>query len=133
MVGKPDVVLDVIRRYHGPADKSIPEVAVGEEYAQQLDRIIELREEKSSLERRARQLDKQIKVAYAPILDLMGAACNAVCETPIASYQISYNPQYQEEMTKAQLELLRAQHPDIYHDFVDTTEKRVFKISKEVK
>lgn len=71
LVGKPDVVLDVIRRYHGPADKSIPEVAVGEEYAQQLDRIIELREEKSSLERRARQLDKQIKVAYAPILDLM--------------------------------------------------------------
>lgn len=51
----------------------------------------------------------------------------------MASYQISYNPQYQEEMTKAQLELLRAQHPDIYHDFVDTTEKRVFKISKEVK
>ena len=87
----------------------------------------------TSLERRARQLDKQIKVAYAPILDLMGAACNAVCETPMASYQISYNPQYQEEMTKAQLELLRAQHPDIYHDFVDTTEKRVFKISKEVK
>ena len=33
-------------------------------------------------------------------------------------------------MTKAQLELLRAQHPDIYHDFVDTTEKRIFKISK---
>ena len=133
LVGKPDVVLDVIRRYHGPADKSIPEVAVGKEYAQQLDQIIELREEKSSLERRARQLDKQIKVAYAPILDLMGAACNAVCETPTASYQISYNPQYREEMTKAQLELLRAQHPDIYHDFVDTTEKRVFKISKEVK
>ena len=67
---------------------------------------------------------------YAPILDLMGAACNAVCETPTASYQISYNPQYTEEMTKAQLELLRAQHPDIYHDFVDTTEKRIFKISK---
>ena len=133
LVGKPDVVLDVIRRYHGPADKSIPVVAVGEEYAQQLDRIIELREEKSGLERRARQLAKQIKVAYAPILDLMGAACNAVCKTPIASYQISYNPQYQEEMTKAQLELLRAQHPDIYHDFVDTTEKRVFKILKEVK
>ena len=55
------------------------------------------------------------------------------CETPTASYQISYNPQYREEMTKAQLELLRTQHPDIYHDFVDTTEKRVFKISKEVK
>ena len=126
-------MLDVIRRYHGPANKSAPEITVGKEYAQQLDQIVEMREEKSALERRARQLDSMIKSAYAPILDLMGAACSAVCETPTALYQISYNPQYREEITKAQITLLRAQYPDIYRDFVETTEKRIFKISKTVK
>lgn len=133
LVGKPDAVLESIRHYHGLADKTAAEIVVGKEYAEQLDQIVQWKEEKQGLDRRSRQLKGLIKSAYAPIVDLMGTTCSAVCETQDATYRITYNPKYQDGISKEQLSVLRAQHPDIYRDFVDTTETRTFGVSKVMK
>ncbi len=127
---KPDMVLEVLRRYYGPADTSAPETVIDATFAPALEQILAWKKEKSDLEGRARKLDSQIKTAYAPIAELMGASCRASCENKGVTYRISFSPQYREGINKEQLSKLKAQHEDIYDEFVDTTESRVFKVSK---
>lgn len=43
---------------------------------------------------------------------------------------VSYNPLYREGISKDRLSALRAQYPDIYDEFVDQTESRIFKVVK---
>lgn len=43
---------------------------------------------------------------------------------------ITYNPQYREGINKDRLSALRAQYPEIYDEFVDQTELRIFKVVK---
>jgi len=127
---KPDMVLAALSRFYGPADKSAPSVSVGAEFFPVLENILAMKKQKQELDSKSRKLDEQIKQAYAPIADLMGAACKASCERNGETFNITFNPQYREGISKEMLSVLRAQHPEIYDDFVQTTESRVFKLAK---
>lgn len=127
---KPDMVLDVLRRYYGPADKSQPAIVLAANFLPVLEEVVKLKETKSALDAQVRQLDKQIKAAYAPIVNLMGQACTAECAGPNSAYHVSFSPRYRETLRKDGLSVLRAQYPDIYDDLVDTTESRIFSVSK---
>lgn len=127
---KPDLVLAALSRYYGPADKSQPLVTVGSEYIPVLERVAELKEQKQQLDQQSRFLDDQIKAAYAPIVDLMGTACTAQCDGNGVSYRITFNPMFRTGISKDKLSQLKAQYPEIYDDYVDTTESRVFKLKR---
>ena len=62
----------------------------------------------------------------------MGTACGAICQGSGVSYNISFNPQYREGISKDNLSKLRAQYPDAYDDLVQTTESRIFKVGKNI-
>lgn len=49
---------------------------------------------------------------------------------PRSEICITYNPQYREGINKDRLSALRAQYPEIYDEFVDQTELRIFKVVK---
>ena len=66
---KPDLVLDALRRYYGPADTSAPKMTIATSFIPTLERILLLKAEKSDLESRVRKLAGQIKAAYAPGAD----------------------------------------------------------------
>lgn len=128
---KPDMVLDALRRYYGPADSALPTVEIDPSYLPSLLQIADLRAQKSILESQARKLEEQIKAAYVPFAEQLGNACAAVCQGNSQRVTITYNPQYREGISKEKLNALKAQYPDIYDDFVETTESRVFKIKKQ--
>ena len=132
LVEKPDLVLDVLQRYYGPADKSAPVVQFDKQYAAVLEQIFKLRAEKADLDARSRALDARVKALYSPLVEEMGAACNARCVSGTEEYQISFSPQYRTGVSKDNLSVLKAQYPDIYDDLVETTETRVFKVTKRV-
>lgn len=127
---KPDKVLEALRKYYGPADKSLPKVTLGQEFVPALEQILALKEQKTALDQQSRHLDSMIKAAYAPIADRLGTACGGTCFSNGVSYEVSFSPQYRTNISKDKLSQLRAQYPDIYEDFVDTTESRVFKLTK---
>jgi len=127
---KPDLVLAALSRYFGPADKNAPSVTVGAEFGPVLESILAMRAQKRDLDAKSRKLDEQIKRAYAPVAELMGTSCGATCESNGVKYQITYDPQYRESIPKERLSALQAQHPDVYEDFVQTTESRIFKLAK---
>ena len=70
------------------------------------------------------------KSLYAPIVEEMGTACKGTCEQGGECFKVSYNPLYREGISKDRLSALRAQYPDIYDEFVDQTESRIFKVVK---
>ncbi len=127
---KPDLVLSALSRYYGPADLSQPIVTVGPEYIPALETVRTLKAQKQQLDQQSRKLDEQIRAAYAPIIDLMGSACQARCDGNGVSYKISFNPQFRTGISKEKLSKLKAQYPELYEDFVDTTESRVFRLEK---
>ncbi len=130
LVEKPDLVLEMLRRHFGPADKSAPEIQLQPSYVPTLEQIFTLKEEKKNLDAQVRKLDQQIKGLYAPIVELMGVSCAATCENGNEKYRISFSPQYRESISKDHLSALKAQYPEIYDDFVETSESRIFKIAK---
>ena len=52
------------------------------------------------------------------------------CEHGSECFRVTYNPQYREGINKDRLSALRAQYPEIYDEFVDQTELRIFKVVK---
>ena len=64
------------------------------------------------------------------IADLMGTACSARCDGNGVSFKISFSPQFRTGISKDKLSQLKAQYPELYDDYVDTTESRVFKLVK---
>ena len=128
---KPDMVLAALSRFYGPANQVLaPAILFGPEYASVLDSIMAMKQQKQDLEAQARKLDTQIKRAYAPIVELMGPSSVAFCEQNGLKYSITYNPKYREGVPKEKLSILKAQHPDIYDEFVKTSESRIFKVEK---
>lgn len=130
LVEKPDAVLESLRRYFGPADKSEPTVDLDRKFVVNLKEILALKEEKRSLDAQVKALETRIKSLYAPIVEEMGTACKGTCEQGSECFKVSYNPLYREGISKDRLSALRAQYPDIYDEFVDQTESRIFKVVK---
>lgn len=130
LVEKPDAVLESLRRYFGPADKSEPTVDLDRKFVVNLKEILALKEEKSALDAQVKALETRIKSLYAPIVEEMGTACKGTCEQGGECFKVSYNPLYREGISKDRLSALRAQYPDIYDEFVDQTESRIFKVVK---
>ena len=125
------MVLAALSRFYGPANQVLtPPILFGPEYASVLDSIMTMKQQKHDLESQARKLDTQIKRAYAPIVELMGPSSVAFCEQNGLKYSITYNPKYREGVPKEKLSILKAQHPDIYDEFVKTSESRIFKVEK---
>ena len=130
LVERPDAVLESLRRFFGPADKSEPSVDLDRKYLDSLKEILSLKEEKKALDAQSKALETRIKSLYAPIVEQMGTACKASCEYGNESFSVTYNPQYREGINKDRLSALRAQYPEIYEEFVEQSESRIFKVVK---
>lgn len=75
--GKTDLALASLRRrYRGNADADAIKLTQPE--AQMLLEALELKKQKSELEKQVKTLDERIKHCYVPIMDRMGDSCKAV-------------------------------------------------------
>ena len=101
---KPDLVLESIRKY------------------------MELKELKAQHDGEAKKLEEKMKEAYAEIVEAMGTSCTAVITDGGTQYVLSYNPSYRTGIDRKGLERLKVQHPDVYDDYVNTTESRRFSV-----
>mgnify|MGYP000647636154 CR=1 FL=1 len=62
LVEKPDAVLESLRRYFGPADKSEPTVDLDRKFVVNLKEILALKEEKRSLDAQVKALETRIQI-----------------------------------------------------------------------
>lgn len=125
---KPDLVLESIRKHCGPADKDAEQVKLGRKHLGSIRKYMELKEQKAQHDSEAKKLEEKMKEAYAEIVEKMGTSCTGVLRAGSEEYVVSYNPAYRTGIDKKGLERLKVQHPDVYDDYVNTTESRRFSV-----
>lgn len=101
---------------------------LGSKYLGNVKKYMELKEQKAQHDGAAKRLEEKMKETYTEIVEAMGTSCTAVLMDGGTEYMLSYNPAYRTGIDKKGLERLRVQHPDIYDDYVNTTESRRFSI-----
>lgn len=127
---KPDLVLESIRKFCGPADKDADTIKLSPSHVKELQRYMELREKKSSVDAESKRLESEMKSAYCGIVEEIGISCKATLSSGTEEYSITYNPTYRTGIDKNNLEKLKVQHPDIYDDYVTVSESRSFRVKK---
>lgn len=130
-VGKPDLILESIRRYTGNADKSIPEISLSGLESKNLEKYLALAEEKSKLEKRKKEIEAEQKALSVPFVEKLGQGCKAILEDGLYKYKVTYNPTIRTQVGKTSLEKLKIQHPDIYEEYTQVTESRTFRVKRE--
>lgn len=128
---KADLVLESIRKHYGPADKDADKVNLNRKHKVGIERYLELKEQKSKLDQESKKLEEQMKESYAEIVEEMGVSCTGVLKDGSTEYIVTYNPAYRTGIDKKGLEKLKVQHPDVYDDYVNTTESRRFSVKKK--
>ena len=72
-----------------------------------------------------------MKEAFAGIVEELGVSCSGILKDGPVEYLVSYNPAYRTGIDKKGLERLKVQYPDVYDDYVNTTESRRFSVKKK--
>jgi len=69
--------------------------------------------------------------ALREVVEELGTSCEGTLTAGTSIYTVSYNPQYRTSVNKNNLERLKANHPDVYDDYVSTSETRIFSVKKK--
>ena len=129
-IEKPDLVLESIRKFCGPAEPDNDAIKLGSSYLSFVERYLELKDKKSEIDAEAKRLETEMKTAYCKVVEAMGVNCKAHLQGTAESYIISYNPVYRTGIDKKNLERLKLHHPDIYDDYVTVSESRRFSVER---
>lgn len=127
---KPDLVLESIRKHCGPADTGAEKVILNGKHLTNLEQYLQLKEEKSKYDSESKRLETRMKEAYAQVVEELGTSCSGILRVGGTAYEVAYNPAYRTGIDKKGLEKLKIQHPDIYDDYVSTSESRRFSVKK---
>ena len=126
---KGDMVLESLKKHYGAADPSADRVAFTKDVAVALDEYLQLKDEKSILDKQVKEMDSKVKRAQAIAIDALGVSCEGYYRSSDAEYIVTYNPVFKE---KVDTEALLAQYPEIYDKFVSKPESfRKFNLKRK--
>ena len=78
----------------------------------------------------SKKLENEMKRLKSLIVADMGRSCVALYEDADGSYTISYKPVYKQGISKEGLDKLKVLYPQIYGEYVTTSESRRFYVKK---
>ena len=123
-----DLVMKSVQRLLGPAATDAPPVLITPPQFNKVQQYLQLQEQKSVYDTEIKKIDSEMKRLKALIIADMGASCTALYEDASGSYTITYNPVYKSGISKQNLDKLKAVYPEIYKEYVTTSESRRFHI-----
>ena len=129
-VEKADLVIASIKKHYGPADPQAAGVILSTKNLSGIKTYLSLKQEKAKLEGEVKRLEERMKQSYLGVLEELGASCSGTIMDGTTKYEVSYNPTYRTSIDKKGLEKLKIQHPDVYDDYVQTTENRRFAVKE---
>ena len=125
-----ELILESVKNHYGPADTNSPQIELSLPASTGLIRYLELREEKSAVNARIKEIESEMKRLQGRIVAEMGRTCEAACSVGGSNYIVTYKPIRKPDISKDNLFRLQAQHPDIYNDYVTVSESRRFYVKK---
>lgn len=127
----PDLVLESLRKFVGPADQKLPPISISDDVKEQLDKYLELAEQKAKLDKEKREIEKEQKALSVPFVEQLGQCCKAVYTDGTEQYEITYNPTNRKTVKKENMIKLENLYPEAYEDVVTDSVSRTFRVKKE--
>ena len=124
-----DMILESIRRRFGTSDTLASEMELNDDEILLIDKYIKLKGEKSEFEKKSKEIDNEMKITYAPIIERLKRKSEGACEKDGKKYVVTYKSSYRTGIGKDNLEKLKINHPAIYEEYVETSESRSFRAS----
>lgn len=131
-VEKPDMALKCLKSYIGLADPSAGKLTLPLSLGSNVEKYLMLKEKKSKVDAESKQLETEMKRMYLPIVEELGVCCEGEISAAGKKFIITYKPRNKTQIKKEDLEKLQVHHPDIYDEYVSTSESRTFN-AKELK
>ena len=125
-----DLVLESIKKHPGVSGAAIPESLLGIKISADVQRYLELQEEKKKVKSEENRIDSELKRIRGCILDVMGKNRNAGCTVGDTDYTVEYNSTFKPTIDKDNLFRLKEQYPNIYDKFVTLSETRRFYVKR---
>ena len=123
-----DLVLKSLQRWKGIDRKDLPPAVFGAGQLSRIQQYLQYQEQKSALSKQAAQLETQMQRIKGLLVSEMNGKDSATCADNGKSFIVSYTPVRQQKMSKDNLIRLREVYPEIYEQFVETSESRRFSI-----
>lgn len=128
-VEKPDMVIDCLKMYLEGEDSTLGKKVLPVKYGSEIERYLEMKEQKSAYDADSKRLDTEIKRIAAKIIEEMGAYGES--EISAASgrkFAITYKTQRRTGINSASLEKLAVSHKDVYDEYVSVSESRTLRV-----
>lgn len=107
------------------------EIALPPEIAGNVMSYLELKQKKSELDKQSREIEEQMKLTYAPVLEAMKGAEKGIIMIGGRQYQAGYTKRTETSINKQSMEAMRLKYPDICREFAKTRVSRSFFIKPE--
>lgn len=126
------LVLESAINHTGPADKAAPAKSLNAKMTSTLMRYMQLQEEKKYSDTQSKQIENEMQKLKGILIAEMNTTCTATCEQDGREFTVTYNPVRKATIDKDGLLRLELLYPEIYKQFVKTSESRRFyvKVSK---
>ena len=122
------LILESLRRCLGPSYKDVPPVSLTDAQSKNVRRYVELREQKSAANAFVKQVEEQMELLKAHIMDDMSGSWSAGYEDESGSYAVTMKPNRRVSILKDDLLRLKDAHPDIFDQYATVTESRTFNV-----
>ena len=123
-----DLVMDSVLQHLAQADPNEEAITLDMTHINCLLQYLQLQQEKSKLDAQSRKLEAAMKRLRGRIVSVMGASCTAVGNHNGMNYTVTFNPVRKPVVDKDSLLRLQLNHPDIYNQYVSTSEYRKFHV-----
>ena len=132
-VEMPDMVIDCLKMYLEGEDSTLGKKVLPVKYGADIEKYLELKEQKNAYDADSRRLDTEIKRIAAEIIEEMGAFGESELSSSSGrKFYVTYKTQRRTGINSAALEKLAISHRDIYDEYVSVSESRTLRV-KEMK
>ena len=107
------------------------QVALPDRLQENVVSYLELKKQKSELDKQIQSLDERMRLAYAPVQEALGGAEKGTIMVGGQKYQAGYTKRTETAINKQGMEALRLKHPDICKEYAKTRTSRIFYIKPE--
>ena len=125
-----NLIIASVRRQYGLANEDAPAVLLGADMSVCMQRYLELQARKAAMKAEIDKVEREMKRLRGFVIAEMGRSCTASCSIGAEPYTITYKPIHKTTIEKNKLLQLKERHPDIYAEYVTTSESRRFDVKK---
>jgi len=122
----PELALKALARVYGASQPELPTIEFGKKHEKALRRIAALQEDKSDLERRVKENEKEATALAVKIVEMMGTHEHGILETSTDRLIVDY---VTKNTRRVNSDILKKDHPVIYEAVLKTTSSRKLKVS----